>query len=638
MRAARALRGLLALAVPLCLGPSVAAQTFTADFGRWSGPPLVKTKFGVYQTPFLPPSTWRKMMPLLQEAGVQDFRYEMAWGKPDAQAFDQITGTATEPIINFAPIDVLANGLEAIGIHPLFAMTYDPLPLKTGDAWQRWKDVPSDLDAWGRINRSYAAHYHETLGLRAPFYEIWNEPDLPGDGGKVFFNGSPSDYARVYAAAQSGLRAADADALIGGPGIAYDTSYVAAALAHPMDFVSIHAYANYAGQVRSVRPLLAPRPDLPIFLTEYASFKDFGLRAPISRAEGAARFFADVRGLLTFPDVPKVYWAQWADDSIGLLTNDLHRKALYNAFKVYQTLMPVDRNAVSPETQGGVSAIASSDDHAVAVVLWNVSAEPATVTVHLNHLPFSAGVLAVSRIDSSHASFVDDPTTENVSVEARQTVTSRSAMWAGTIPAHGVVLLRATDMSPNSLLQSASIGTYVRTRWWFFDRSADSYADYDPRTCIARLGIGTRDLAVAQIGVLLDHPAPRIVVQVRREGTFVRKDANTLFGVRVDYETRQGWTRSILWHGGSYNDRRASALPWGKGGATADKEFAVSALAQDRGAFVLDIARQAPRGWDGRILLTPILQNSRAGVQARLIFRPAPGAAGTRAAKRRTLA
>jgi len=609
-----ALVGLLLLSLP------AAAQTFMADFGRWSGPPLVKTKFGVYQTPFLPPSTWKKMMPLLQEAGVQDFRYEMAWGKPDAQAFDQITGTAANPVIDFAPLDSLANGLKALGIHPLFAMTYDPLPLKTGSAWQRWKDVPSDLDAWGRINGSYAAHYHSAVGLQGPSYEVWNEPDLPGDGGKVFFNGSPADYARVYAAAQAGLRVGDADALVGGPGIAYDTSYVAAALAHPMDFVSIHAYANYAAQVRSVRPLLAPHPGLPIFLTEYASFKDFGLRAPISRAEAAASFFTDVRGMLTFPDVPKVYWAQWADDALGMLTNDLHRKALFNAFKVYQTLLPVDRSPVSPETSGGVSALASSDDHAAAVVLWNTGAEAKSVTVRLNSLPFAAGVLAVSRIDSVHASYMDNPAMETLRVEARQAVTSRTAAWAGTVPAHGVVLLRVTDTSRNSLLQPASVGTYIRTRWWFPDRTADSYADYDPRTCIARLGMGTHDLAAAQIGVLLDHPATEISVQVKRQGTFIRKDANTLFGVRVDYETRQGWTRSVLWHDGSYNARRDAALPWGKGGARVDKSFIVPALMRGDGSFGLGIARQAPPGWDERVLMTPILQNAGANVQARLIF------------------
>jgi len=630
-----ALRGLSLLAGLSLLGLPAAAQTFTADFGRWSGPPLVKTKFGVYQTPFLPPATWKKMMPLLQEAGVQDFRYEMAWGKPGAQAFDQITGTAAQPVINFAPVDVLADGLKALGIRPLFAMTYDPLPLKTGSQWQRWKDAPSDLAAWGRINGSYAAHYRTALGLRGPSYEVWNEPDLPGDGGKVFFNGGPADYARVYDAAQAGLRPADPDALVGGPGIAYDTSYVAAALAHPMDFVSIHAYANYAAQVRAVRPLLAARPDLPVFLTEYASFKDFGPHAPISRAEGAARFFGDAQGLLTFPDVPKVYWAQWADDALGMLTDDLHRKALFNALKVYQTLLPVDRNPVSPETSGGVSAMASSDDHAAAVALWNVGAAPASVTVRLNGLPFSGGALTVSRIDDAHASFIDDPATEGLTAEAPRPITSRAAVWAGTIPAHGVVLLRAADTSPDSLLRPASIGAYVRTRWWFPDRTADSYADYDPRTCIARLGTGTRDFAVAQVGVLLDHPSPNIAVQVARRGVLTHRDANALFGVRLDYETRQGWTRSVLWHDGGDSARRDSALPWGKGGAHADKSYAVPALALGRGTFVLGVARSAPPGWDGRVLLTPILQ-AGAGVQARLIFRPAPAASGTRAARRRT--
>jgi hypothetical protein len=268
--------------------------------------------------------------------------------------------------------------------------------------------------------------------------------------------------------------------------------------------------------------------------------------------------------------------------------------------------------------------MASSDDHCAAVVLWNTSADPATVTVHLNHLPFSAGILAVSRIDSAHASFVDDPATEDLVVEARHEVTSGTAVWTGTLPAQGVVLLRAADTSPNSLLNPAFIGgTYLRTHWSFADRAADSYADYDPRTGIARLGTGTRDFAVAQISVLLDHPAPRIAVQVKRQGALSHKDANTLFGVRVDYETPQGWTRSVLWHDGTYNVHRTSSLSWGKGGTGVDKAFTVSALRQGAGAFAMDITKQAPHNWNGRLLLTPILQNVGANVQARLIFRAA---------------
>ena len=79
---------------------------------------------------------------------------------------------------------------------------------------------------------------------------------------------------------RQGCGAGDTDALVGGPGIAYDTSYVAAALAHPMDFVSIHAYANYGRQISAVTASARPASRPADFSDRYASFKDFGLHAP----------------------------------------------------------------------------------------------------------------------------------------------------------------------------------------------------------------------------------------------------------------------------------------------------------------------------------------------------------------------
>ena len=610
--------------------PPALAQTFTVDFSRWSGPPLVKTKFGVYQTPLLPLKTIQASLPLLREAGIQQFRYEMGWGKPDAQAYDQIKGTPADPQIDFAPLDGLAAGLKAAGVQPLFALTYDPLPLQTGTGWQRWKDVPNDLDAWGRITKAYAKHYREVLQLLGPAYEVWNEPDLPGDRGKVFFNGGPADYARVYAAAQTGLRAGDPDALVGGPGIAYDTTYATGALAYPMDFVSFHAYANAPDQIRAIRPLVASRPDVSLFLTEYASYKDFGPRSPNSRADGAARFFADAATLLAFPDVSHIYWAQWADDSLGMLTGNLHRKALFNALKIYQTLLPVDRSPVVPEAASDIHALASSGGQTGAVVLWNEGDAPRSVAVRLTHLPSDTGTFGVRRIDAGHASFVDDPDAEALAVQERTAFRGGGATWAGRIPPQGVLLLRATGGDGASLLEPASVGAYVRTYGWFFDRAGDGYADYDPRTCIARLGMGGKDFGVAQVGIVLDRPAPRLRVQVARRGAFARQDGNALFGIRVDYLSASGWVRSVLWHDGSYDTRRTSPLPWGKGSAGVDQSITALALAHDGGEFVLDLARRAPPGWTGRVALTPILQNVGAGAQARLTFRAAPAAPTSR--------
>ena len=620
----RFIAGLMALAGSLCFSGAAPAQTFTADFSRWSGSPLVKTKFGVYQTPLLPLQTTLASLSLLKEAGVQDFRYEMGWGKSDVQAYDQISGSANNPVINFSPVEDLAKGLRAVGVSPLFAMSYNPLPLKTGDGWQHWKDVPHDLAAWGRINQSYAAHFHPMLGLRPRSYEVWNEPDLPGDGGKVFFNGGPSDYARLYAPAQAGLTKGDPDAQIGGPGIAYNTEYVRAALAYPMDFVSIHAYKNYADQIRAVRPLLTAQPEIPIFLTEYASFKEFGKNAPVSRAEAAPRFFSDVRGLLAMEDTPKVYWAQWADNDLGMLTSELHRKALYNALKMYQTQLPVDRNLISPDAAGGIQAMAASDDHCAAIIVWNETGTPRPVTLRFSHLPFSHGSISMSRIDALHASCGDNPDSEQLSSEQVGKVTSHEAQWSGSLASSGVSLLRANDAVPTSLLAPASIGREVRTHWWFPDRSADSYADYDARTSIARLGMGTKAAGTARIGVVLDNPAPRLRVRVRKQGTFSRLNSNSLFGICVDYRTSTGWVKSCLWHDGSYNPKRTSSLSWDKVGMKATKAIVVPAFRETNALVTLDIKGHAPAGWNGRILLTPILQNCGPYSSVRVIFRPAP--------------
>lgn len=420
---------------------------FVVDASSSSGPALVKDKFGVYQTPFLgtaglPDLT--RMESLLEEAGVRDLRYEMGWGKPDAFAFDQISGSPTAPTIDFGRLDPFLLMLKRSDVRPLLAMTYDPLPLKTGSDWQRWKDVPSNLPVWQDINRRYAEHYRDALGIEDIAYEIWNEPDLPGDGGKVFFNGDAAAYGQVYAHAAAGIRAGDPDAWVGGPGIAYDTRYVTESglLTHPVDFVSIHAYANAVPQLAAIGAAMGNR-DLPVYLTEYASYTTFSATGLNSRSEGAVQFFRDVKALLQYPRLRKVYWAQWIDDSLGMITYDLRRKAIFNAYRIYQTLLPVRRAAVAPDEAESIGTLAAADSTAAGVVLWNRGSAGDTVEVTLDNLSFESGTLRLYRIDTRHASYVDDPSTERLTVDGEWSFSGRSATWRGRIPGQGVVFLRA---------------------------------------------------------------------------------------------------------------------------------------------------------------------------------------------------
>jgi xylan 1,4-beta-xylosidase len=608
-------------ALVVLLLPSVAAhaQVFHADFSKWAGTPLVKTKFGVYETPFLKKDDLNRAAALLPEAGVQDLRYEMGWGKPDTYAYDQIHGTAAAPLIDFAALDPFVRRLKQCGVTPLFAMTYDPLPLKTGTDWQRWKDMPADLAAWQEIQRRYAGHYRRVNQLDGPLYEMWNEPDIPGDHGKMFFNGSPADYANVYRAGAAGIRAGDADARVGGPAIAYDLNYARPlASLRNLDFASIHAYDNYAGQLTGLRGLFRGRPAVPLLLTEYASFTSYGPKAPVSRYPAAERFFRDAKGLLAFEDVPKVYWAQWVDDSIGLLTRNFHRKALFNALKLYQTMLPVDRNAVSPDGANSLNLLASSDSHTACVVLWNETTAERTATVHLDHLPFTQGNLQLYRIDASHASYGDDPAAERLGVNGTWKVSAGQAVWTGMVPAESVVFLQASDGSAVSLLRPQKIGTFIRDLYWFPNRGSDAYADFDPHTSIVRVGEGSQSLSAAQIGVVLDKPAANLHVQVTRQGPFAAQDANGLFGLRVDYASRQGgYSKSVLWCNSPPRLTRTVSLPWGKGGARVDHAYLAHEMNTGK-RFIIPVAHNAPGNWNGRIILTPILQNMGAGSCARI--------------------
>jgi hypothetical protein len=56
-------------------------------------------------------------------------------------------------------------------------------------------------------------------------------------------------------------------------------------------------------------------------------------------------------------------------DVIGLLDQNGHRRAPYNAYSIYAN-MPVDRQLT---IGGSVDGLASADQHKASVALWNLS-------------------------------------------------------------------------------------------------------------------------------------------------------------------------------------------------------------------------------------------------------------------------
>ena len=604
------------------VGATGASAQVAVDFSRPSGPPLVKTKFGVYQTPLTTLPRLLDSVALLREAGVRDFRYEFGWGKPESLASSQIGGTAELLRFDFSALDALMKELDAANVQPLLALAYCPDPLKSRGEWAGWKDLPADLGVWEKVNRAYATHLRARSGAwrLAPFFEVWNEPDMPEPNGKMFFNGNASDYGRLFARSQSGLRAGDADALVGGPAAAYDLSYLAPLVQGPLDFASIHGYANYDGQVAAMRAALtaARRPDVPMFLTEYASFSDLPANGPQSRAAGAMRFLRDARAMLDDADVAKVYWAQWLDagdgPGMGFISYDGHRKAIFNALKIYNCL-PIDRVLMTSNV-AGIGGMASAGANRAGVVLWNEGDAARTVGVDFSHLPFARSRLELFRIDGAHASYIDDPASENLqAVETHEFQTrARSWKWSGTIPPNGVVFWQFTNANPHKVAAQVPVGTLVRQQYDFPDRHAHNFADFDARTTTARLSLGSDAPALSHIGAVLRSPATRWRVQV--ESTGLTKNDRALLGLRLDFPDANGiYCRSILFHQGFYNSK--SDITPLKGQTAPDL-----VLKRNFGTgFSIDLARFAPANWNRqRVLVSFSLCDTGRGSRAKLVL------------------
>jgi hypothetical protein len=393
-----------------------------------------KDFLGVYQTPLQPLDKLLRSLSFLQELGIKNLRYELGWGKPDALAFDCISGSVGKIKCDFSSLDPFFSALRDLKVNPLFVISYCPNPLKSREGWEAWKDPPSSLVSWRYVCKLFAKHLAD-LGLH-PSYEIWNEPDLGNDGWKDFFYGDPSIYSNVYKFAVEGLLEGDGKATVGGAGVAWNQAYNQAILSSGarVDFISIHAYGPESLIRHLDWAISLIRGDIPIYLTEYASFNQFGLQAPVSRYQASSAFFRDLKKMLEYyPVLRKVYWAQWIDDALGLLTNDLHRKALFNAFYIYQRLLP--KEACKYDLRDGeVGVLAGSDREKVGVVVWNESEKEKRLRVIVRNLPFKGGRMEVYRIDSQHSSFVDKPESERLEVVELHSIESRTAQWEGTLP------------------------------------------------------------------------------------------------------------------------------------------------------------------------------------------------------------
>ncbi len=603
------------------------------DFSRWADYPLSKSKFAVFNSGIVRPEHYERDAEAFAIVKPESLRIDLGWGTDWVDwRPDPILGTAAAPQYSFAEMDRIADVIHQSG-GTLAYWSYCYVPRSLQHPPGEWRSAPSDLEAWGRMLAAFAEHYR-AMGAANPvgYHEIYNEPD-----NDYFFIAPMEDYLAMYDHGARAIRAADPDALIGGPALAFTFGWIrpfvdfVAEKALPFDFFSTHIYGTednfdrLAAMLNASRDALDRHPEfttVEIHLNEFNSYPiDYPIDGTQQKHRLAAAFLRDMDYLLARPDVTLIHWAQFLDSGhdnfSGMISIDGHRKALFNAAEIYARL-PIDRGLVTIDGAPGLGGFAGSDGRRAGFALWNLGVVSRSLTVSLAGVPFARGALTVYRIDADHSSWGDGAATEALtSVEQRSDLETAGLTWSGAVPAGGVVFLEIENAAPPAA-GAPLPARWLRTLRHYPDRRTTAHADFDKHEWTFRLGTAADGASRLRIGALAEALPDTLRAVFEVQGAPQRRDAQSLIGLRIDYRTGAEFSHAVFIHGlldgfdapdpGGIDD-----VPWGTRRAV-DRGVAVPTLA----TFDVLVKEWAPSGWDGRAAITVLVQNVGAGVHLRV--------------------
>jgi len=635
---------LLALLLPLPAAaqlPRLILNEVNVDFATGRDQPLLKTKFNVYDPVGPSRAQFDQNVPLIQELNLETYRIELAWGRRGS-GFGlnrMIDGTIDSITYNFEPLDHMVTELAKYDVRLLGAYGYNPFPLQD-TAVQRNRDsrAPTSIPRWKEVITRVANHYVNELKIPFGIDEVWNE----ADGLYQFYSGTPEEYQQIYRATVEAVLSVNPDATIAGPASAPELvwhrsfpEFVAQAKL-PMDAFTFHHYGSGLLGLNSIDKVAASLHRFPHFNTTSMILDEWhsaDLIEPWCRNDdvranyqGAQQLLKDFDVFLSRPELTSVSWAWYMDPGratnttcMGLISGSGHRKAVFNAWKLYGR-MPVDRKQVT--SIGPLEAMASADAHNAAVLIWNPDPYRRRIDIHLKNIPFARGNVLVFRIDSTHASWGDGAEENLIPVDTLRDV--ELANWDYVdhiIPEHGIMYLELTDGSGISELTPVAVAKVLKVNHYYPERGTSSWSDFDRKTWIARLGMATDATADQEVGVVADGLPSVLDANVTVEGKLQRLDRNSLLGVRVDYEVSGAYRKAVLFHGpyggvDLYDRGRDAIMPWGTK-QQPDEAVQVSDLAR----FQLDLGAHAPAGWQGKAHIAYIMQNAGAGTRAKIILR-----------------
>lgn len=599
---------------------------------------------------------------------------------------------------DFEEMEQLFSHIYQMGALPYASWDYIPFPLADNGKFNNLNSkVTNWQEVWEEIYYNYAKHFKDK-GSKIGYHEIYNEPDLEIlklwgvlDKDDQYFlnvddfapNGDPSKgcYPDMYEYGVKGIRRADPDATVGGPAFALGEIGVEDWVGFlprvknkklPIDFYSFHSYLD--GETWFMSPesrSLNKKNELEkvvdglqsdshflktqLHINEYSPLSNdngakSGINAEFNYFSGASDTLSAVFEVVDRTSIQLINWAQLlsvnnvVNDPYGLVTNDGHPKAAYNAIQMYQD-MPVWRYQSVPSRDDGVRAVVSSDDEKISVLLWNtnsgvdedgiVSKEgDRAVDLRIKNPKFNTGTRKIYRVDKTHASYYDGTLTDGLSAQNVRTVDMEKdpSVWKGNIPGGGTVYLTINkDGAQDFRLPSENrFADDIKTEYLYEDRYRDlkgsreeysdfssgisgTYSQFDRKQWKMYLGMG--DLAgdgegrylnegVAAASVLAQDIPASFKIKVETDERMKRTTKYSAFGVRIDFfdDATETYADSVYLHNGIFyggfnpnkQDPRMNdfpLFPWGtQAAASLDHEY-------QGNEWGVDLSQFAPEGW-----------------------------------------
>lgn len=127
-------------------------------------------------------------------------------------------------VYNWQYVDEVYDRMLDMGVKPFVELAFFPkdIALKDGKTQFWWKANVSvdrnNLKKWHDLVKTFTQHLVDRYGLeevKTWYFEVWNEPNLTGNG--AFFHGTRSDYFTLYKEAARAVKSVNEQLKIGGP-------------------------------------------------------------------------------------------------------------------------------------------------------------------------------------------------------------------------------------------------------------------------------------------------------------------------------------------------------------------------------------------------------------------------------------